>query len=131
MSTPADHIVVAQWDAIAPELAHGLTPVTFDPSTGALVLRPASPAWATQIRLLGSKIISRLNECLAAETVQTIRLLLPNADLRVDRDGGASRAGDRGCPRATGPADARRARAPLLRRPDGARSRASRLNNEW
>ncbi|WP_186319116.1 DciA family protein [Streptomyces sp. SAJ15] len=73
-----DH-VLAQWDTIFPELARGLALVGFDAESGAVVLRPASSAWVTQARLLGPRLVERINERLGTHTVRSIRLLKPGA----------------------------------------------------
>ncbi|MEW1753452.1 DciA family protein [Streptomyces angustmyceticus] len=75
-----DDNLVSQWPSMIGDLAKGLTAIAFDPATGALALRPASTAWATQARLLVPQIIRQVNKHLERETVQTIRLLPPGTE---------------------------------------------------
>ncbi|MEU4898205.1 DUF721 domain-containing protein [Streptomyces sp. NPDC044780] len=70
--------VIAVWPSIVgEEVARHVTAVDVDPDTGALVLRPDSSAWATQVRLLAPILIPRLNIEKGGETLKTIRLLPP------------------------------------------------------
>ncbi|MFD8627927.1 DciA family protein [Streptomyces hygroscopicus] len=70
--------VIAVWPSIVgEEVARHVTAVDVDPDAGALVLRPDSSAWATQVRLLAPMLIPRLNIEIGGETLTTIRLLPP------------------------------------------------------
>ncbi|MFF7189667.1 DciA family protein [Streptomyces sp. NPDC008222] len=66
--------VISDWDGIAKELSRGLVPVTFDPGTGTLAVRATSEAWATQARLLGAKIVEKLNERLGSAQIRQLRV---------------------------------------------------------
>ncbi|MBZ6211588.1 DUF721 domain-containing protein [Streptomyces olivaceus] len=70
-----------QWATIAPtELATTVQAVAYDPERGILELRPASPAYATQIRLFQQQLITHLNRQLGKPAVRTIRVLAPGGD---------------------------------------------------
>ncbi|MEV5703105.1 DUF721 domain-containing protein [Streptomyces anthocyanicus] len=69
------------WATIAPtELATTVQAVAYDPERGILELRPASPAYATQIRLYQQRIIAHINRQLGKPAVRTIRVLAPGGD---------------------------------------------------
>ncbi|MFJ3438843.1 DciA family protein [Streptomyces cyaneofuscatus] len=63
--------------AIAPQLPNHVRAVTFHPETGQLDLLPESPAYATQLRLISSRIITAANATTGTGTVRTIRVLPP------------------------------------------------------
>ncbi|MGR8012227.1 DciA family protein [Streptomyces hypolithicus] len=71
--------ILDQWPAIAadlsPKLAAHVTAIAFHAETGQLDLRPDSPAYATQLRLLAARIITVANEVAGAQTVRTVRVL--------------------------------------------------------
>jgi len=70
--------LLMQWPSIVgPEVARHVRAVDFDTDTRALVLRPDSVAWATQIRLLAPQLIRRLNADNGSEIVRTVRILQP------------------------------------------------------
>lgn len=70
-----------QWAIIAPtELASHVQAVAYDPDRGILELRPASPAYATQIRLFQQQLITHLNRQLGKPAVRAIRVLTPGGD---------------------------------------------------
>ncbi|GHC37093.1 MULTISPECIES: DciA family protein [Streptomyces rochei group] len=72
-----------QWATIAPtELAATVQAVAYDPDRGILELRPASPAYATQIRLFQQQLVAHLNRQLGKPAVRTIRVLTPGSDHR-------------------------------------------------
>jgi hypothetical protein len=52
-------------------------PVAYDTSSGRLDLRPSSPAYATQLRLLGAQLAKQINDKLGRPVVRTIRVLPP------------------------------------------------------
>jgi predicted nucleic acid-binding Zn ribbon protein len=63
--------VFARWsELVGPEIADHCTPETF--TTGRLVVRTDSTAWATQLRLLAPNVLRRLNEELGHGTVTAI-----------------------------------------------------------
>ncbi len=75
--------VLDRWPAIAaavaPRLADHLQAVGFHAESGRLDLRPTSPAYATQARLITDKLIAAANQVAGAGTVKTIRVLPPGA----------------------------------------------------
>ncbi|MGQ4437950.1 DciA family protein [Streptomyces violaceoruber] len=76
-----------QWATIAPtELATTVQAVAYDPERGILELRPASPAYATQIRLFQQQLIAHINRQLGKPAVRTIRVLAPGGDHRPTAD---------------------------------------------
>lgn len=74
--------VLGSWPDIAPELAEHVTAVAFDPETGALDLRPTSPAYATRLRLTSAALLRRIIEHTGDQAVRSLRILAPgNAPL--------------------------------------------------
>lgn len=71
--------ILDQWTAIAPELIGKVSPVHFEPNTGRLDLQPSSPAYATQLRLLGRQLIARINGKMGRVVVRELRVLPPRA----------------------------------------------------
>lgn len=70
--------VMARWALIVgSELAEHCEPVTFE--DGRLVVQADSTAWATQLRLLASSLLRRLNDELGPGTVTTVKVLGPQA----------------------------------------------------
>lgn len=69
--------VLADWPAIAPELAAHVQALAFSAATGQLDLRPASPAWATQLRLTSPALLARINARVGTGAVRSIRVLAP------------------------------------------------------
>ncbi|MFF0537106.1 DciA family protein [Streptomyces coelicoflavus] len=61
--------------AVAPQLPHHVTAVAFHPETGQLDLRPDSPAYATQLRLITARIVFTAKEAAGTEAVRTVRVL--------------------------------------------------------
>jgi hypothetical protein len=75
--TTAAGSLIDQW-AVAPELVGKVRPTHYDADSGQLDLLPIfSPAYATQLRLLGRQMITRINTKSGAETVRSIRVLPP------------------------------------------------------
>ncbi|MFE2046416.1 DUF721 domain-containing protein [Streptomyces sp. NPDC059477] len=64
--------------AVAPQLPHPVTAVAFHPETGQLDLRPDSPAYATQLRLITTRIIAAAYETAGTDAVR-VRVLPPGA----------------------------------------------------
>ncbi|MFF9632929.1 DciA family protein [Streptomyces fradiae] len=65
-----------RWDELCPSALLGhVQPVAFDADTGRLDLRPASDAYAAQLRLLGGQLARHLNDRHGRQTVRTIRIL--------------------------------------------------------
>ncbi|MEU3907262.1 DciA family protein [Streptomyces goshikiensis] len=75
--------ILDQWPAIAaalsPKLAAHVQAVTFHAETGQLDLRPDSPAYATQLRLLTSRIVAAANDAVGTQAVRTVRVLAVGA----------------------------------------------------
>jgi len=71
--------VLADWPTIAPELAAHVTAVAHDAESGRLDLLPASPAWATQIRLTSASLIARIGRQVGPGVVRSVHVLPPGA----------------------------------------------------
>ncbi|MGW4840084.1 DciA family protein [Streptomyces globisporus] len=65
--------VIDQWPAIAPELAGKVEAVRYDATTGTLHLRPATPAYRTQLTLHQKQITTKLNAVVGPDTVRSWR----------------------------------------------------------
>ncbi|MEU8622769.1 DciA family protein [Streptomyces sp. NPDC048623] len=61
--------------AVAPQLPDHVQAVAFHPETGQLDLRPNSPAYATQLRLISARIVAEANRAVGATAVRTVRVL--------------------------------------------------------
>jgi predicted nucleic acid-binding Zn ribbon protein len=70
--------VMGRWPAIVGnEVAEHCTPVTF--GDGVLTVRADSTAWATQLRLMSSSILGRLETEVGRDTVTELRVQGPSA----------------------------------------------------
>jgi predicted nucleic acid-binding Zn ribbon protein len=70
--------VMGRWAAIVGmEVAQHCTPVTFQ--DGVLIVRADSTAWATQLRLLSSSILGRLETEVGKDAVSELRVQGPSA----------------------------------------------------
>ncbi|MGW4688543.1 DciA family protein [Streptomyces sp. NPDC004244] len=73
--------ILDQWpdiaDAVTANLSAHVTAAAFDAERGQLDLRPDSPAYATQLRLLSTRIIAAANDATGTQAVRTIRVLAP------------------------------------------------------
>uniref|UniRef100_UPI002F907A48 DciA family protein n=1 Tax=Streptomyces virginiae TaxID=1961 RepID=UPI002F907A48 len=71
--------VLDQWpdiaDAVTANLSAHVTAAAFNAASGQLDLRPDSPAYATQLRLLSARIIAVANDRTGTQVVRTIRVL--------------------------------------------------------
>lgn len=71
--------VLDRWPDIAaslsPKLPDHVQAVAFHPETGQLDLRPDSPAYATQLRLISARIVAAANQTAGADAVRTVRVL--------------------------------------------------------
>lgn len=65
--------------AVAPQLPHHVAAVAFHPETRQLDLRPDSPAYATQLRLITARIVATANTSVGTDAVRTVRVLPPGA----------------------------------------------------
>lgn len=88
--------VMGRWpDIVGPDIAQHVEPVSF--TDGVLTVRADSTAWATQMRLLGSQVLARVEEEIGAGAVSDLTVLGP---------GGPSwRRGMRRSPDSRGPRD--------------------------
>ena len=70
--------VMGRWpEIVGPEVAQHCAPVTFE--MGVLTVRADSTAWATQIRLLTSSILGRLEGEVGKGSVSELRVVGPSA----------------------------------------------------
>lgn len=71
--------VLDQWpdiaDTITTNLSAHVAAAAFHKESGQLDLRPASPAYATQLRLLSARIVAAANEAIGTQAVRSIRVL--------------------------------------------------------
>jgi hypothetical protein len=71
--------VLDRWPDIAavisPKLPSHVTAVAYNPAARQLDLRPDSPAYATQLRLITARIIATVNSAVGTDAVHTIRVL--------------------------------------------------------
>ncbi|MEU7384146.1 MULTISPECIES: DciA family protein [unclassified Streptomyces] len=81
--------ILDQWPAIAaavsPNLPAHVAAVAFHAETGQLDLRPDSPAYATQLRLISARIVAAANESARTDAVRSVRVLAVGAAPRTDR----------------------------------------------
>ncbi|MEU5053537.1 DciA family protein [Streptomyces sp. NPDC021096] len=75
--------VLDQWPAIAanvsPNLAAHVQATAFHTESGRLDLRPDSPAYGTQLRLLSTRIVAAANDAAGTQAVRSIRVLAAGA----------------------------------------------------
>ncbi|MCR8945111.1 DciA family protein [Streptomyces sp. OUCMDZ-4982] len=71
--------IIDQWPAIAPALTGKVNAVHFDTSTRTLHLRPATPAYRTQLTLHQKQIIAKVNDTVGPDTVRQLEILRPAA----------------------------------------------------
>ncbi|MFH8873124.1 DciA family protein [Streptomyces griseus] len=69
--------VIDQWPAIAPELTGKVNAVRFNATTGTLHLRPATPAYRTQLTLHQKQVIAKVNAVVGPGTVRHLEILRP------------------------------------------------------
>jgi hypothetical protein len=67
--------VIDQWDGLCPQFADTVQPVAYDTDRGRLDLRPASHAYAAQLRLLGGQLAKQINDKMGRTVVRSIRVL--------------------------------------------------------
>ncbi|CAL9672700.1 hypothetical protein SUDANB15_07521 (plasmid) [Streptomyces sp. enrichment culture] len=65
--------------AVSSRLPEHVQAVAFHPESGQLDLRPDSPAYATQLRLISARIITTVNQAVGTDVVRTIRVLAAGA----------------------------------------------------
>ncbi|MEV8105785.1 DciA family protein [Streptomyces sp. NPDC088135] len=71
--------------ALSPKLAAHVVAVAFHAETGQLDLRPDSPAYATQLRLISSRIVAAASDAVGTQAVRTVRVLAVGARLFHER----------------------------------------------
>lgn len=67
--------LLERWADLCPQYVDRVQPVTFDATRGCLELRPVSPAYATQLRLLGGQLCKQINVKMGRDMVRSIRVL--------------------------------------------------------
>ncbi|WP_327169927.1 DciA family protein [Streptomyces subrutilus] len=75
--------ILDQWPdiaaALSPKLAAHVQAVAFHPEMGQLDLRPDSSAYATQLRLISSRIVTAANDAAGSGAVRSVRVLTVGA----------------------------------------------------
>ncbi|MGC5400767.1 DciA family protein [Streptomyces sp. DT20] len=86
--------ILDQWPdiaaALSPKLAAHVQAVAFHAETGQLDLRPDSPAYATQLRLISSRIVTAANDAVGTQAVRTVRVLVVGATAPAPREPAAA-----------------------------------------
>jgi len=67
--------LLTQWPDLCPQYVGRVEPAHYDPRAGRLDLRPSSPAYATQLRLLGGQLCKQINDKMGQDLVRSIRVL--------------------------------------------------------
>jgi hypothetical protein len=67
--------ILDQWPTLCPQYAGLIQPIHYDDTTGRLDLRPATHAYAAQLRILGGQLAKQINDKLGRPVVRTIRVL--------------------------------------------------------
>jgi hypothetical protein len=67
--------IIDQWADLCPQFVGRIEPVHYDPERRVLELRPCSPAYAAQLRLLGGQLAKQINDKLGSEVVRAIKPL--------------------------------------------------------
>lgn len=67
--------VIDQWPTLCPQYATAVQPVAYDADRGRLDLRPATQAYAAQLRLLGGQLAKQINDKMGRDVVRSIRVL--------------------------------------------------------
>ncbi|WP_399559186.1 DciA family protein (plasmid) [Streptomyces sp. NBC_00873] len=67
--------IVDQWADLCPQFVGRIEPAHYDPERRVLELRPCSPAYAAQLRLLGGQLAKQINDKLGSDVVRAIRPL--------------------------------------------------------
>ncbi|MFC9431907.1 DciA family protein [Streptomyces sp. NPDC056987] len=78
---------------VAPQLPAHVAAAAFHPETGQLDLRPDSPAYATQLRLITTRIITTANSTIGTDAVRTIHVLPVGSTTLAPRTTDAAPAG--------------------------------------
>ncbi|MFJ7297587.1 DciA family protein [Streptomyces collinus] len=67
--------VIDQWPTLCPQYVGCVEPAAYDETRGRLDLRPASHAYAAQLRILGGQLAKQINDKLGRPVVKSIRVL--------------------------------------------------------
>ncbi|MGW1409447.1 DciA family protein [Streptomyces sp. NPDC002403] len=67
--------ILERWSELCPQYVGRVEPVHYDTERRVLELRPCSPAYAAQLRLLGGQLAKQINDKLGSEVVRAIRPL--------------------------------------------------------
>lgn len=67
--------LLERWPDLCPQYVGRVEPAHFDPRAGRLDLRPSSPAYATQLRLLGGQLCKQINDKMGQAVVRSVRVL--------------------------------------------------------
>jgi hypothetical protein len=67
--------VIDQWPTLCPQYADTVQPIAYDSERGRLDLRPATHAYAAQLRLLGGQLCKQINDKTGRTVVRSIRVL--------------------------------------------------------
>ncbi|MGW1776223.1 DciA family protein [Streptomyces sp. NPDC002104] len=82
--------ILDQWPdiaaALSPKLAAHVKAVAFHSETGQLDLCPDSSAYATQLRLISSRIVTAANDAAGTQAVRTVRVLAVGAPTPAPRE---------------------------------------------
>ncbi|MFE2383161.1 DciA family protein [Streptomyces misionensis] len=88
--------ILDQWPdiaaALSPKLASHAQAVAFHAETGQLDLRADSPAYATQLRLISSRIVTTANDAVGTQAVRTVHVLAVGAVAPAPREAAATPA---------------------------------------
>jgi hypothetical protein len=67
--------ILDQWPTLCPQYVGLVQPVSYDETSGRLDLRPATHAYAAQLRILGGQLAKQINDKMGKPVVRTIRVL--------------------------------------------------------
>ncbi|WP_405682807.1 DciA family protein [Streptomyces sp. NBC_01238] len=67
--------ITDRWPELCPQYVGKIEPVHYDPERRVLDLRPCSPAYAAQLRLLGGQLAKQINDKIGSDVVRSIRPL--------------------------------------------------------
>ncbi|MFD7867993.1 DciA family protein [Streptomyces sp. NPDC059783] len=67
--------VIDRWAELCPQYVDRIQPVHYDPERRVLELRPCSPAYAAQLRLLGGQLAKQINDKVGSTVVRAIKPL--------------------------------------------------------
>ncbi|MFG3244168.1 DciA family protein [Streptomyces sp. NPDC048157] len=67
--------ILERWPELCPQYVGKVEPVHYDAERRVLELRPCSPAYAAQLRLLGGQLAKQINDKVGSEVVRAIRPL--------------------------------------------------------